>query len=485
MADEMDVVLERAQAAFDARDFEQARNLFKEAYDANPSDVEAQLGYARSLNELGEPDTVRELLEPARGDIADGRVLAELARAFYAAQEFEDAVAIFADASEREPDDGHIRANYGFALWQQGAHTEALDTLKEALPLVQDDALLSANMGQIYLQLGMWNEAVSSLERYLIDYPNDLHLRNVLAFALDKAGWREEAETVLEEILTIEPDHAEAKAQLDTLRSAPAAPDASAPAAPSAFDAAMPPPVVGGDFGGLTGDTPSAVDSLDLSAITAFGDTPSMDLPVDLPDFGAITVVDEADPAKTVADDLLAQVTELLEDDDVSVGIAFLEGERTTSEHPAEVLNLLGKLLTEDDDYEGALEAFREAIEVDPFHAQAQSNLGVLLWQMGEFEEATETLRKAIELDTEDMDGRINLALICHQVGLYEDAVPLYTQYLDQFPENTAIRMELATCFVELEETDAAIREVDTVLLLEPDNEAAQTRMDELTTNAN
>ncbi len=485
MADEMDVVLERAQAAFDARDFEQARGLFKEASEANTSDVEAQLGYARSLNELGDADVVRGLLAPTRGDIEDGRVLAELARAYYATQDFEDAVAIFADASEREPDDGHIRANYGFALWQQGAHTEALDTLKAALPLVQDDALLSSNMGQIYLQLGMWNEAVSSIERYLIDYPNDLRLRNVLAFALDKAGWREEAETVLEEILTIEPDHEDAKEQLDALRAETAAPEASAPEAPSAFDTAPAPPVVGGDFGGFTEGAPPPVDSLDLGAISAFGDAPAVDLPVDLPDFGDITVVDEGDPAKQVAEDLLARVTDLLEDDDVAAGIAFLEAERTTSDHPAEVLNLLGKLLTEDDDYEGALEAFREAIEVDPFHPQAQSNLGVLLWQMGEFEEATETLRKAIELDTEDMDGRINLALICHQVGLYEDAVPLYTQYLDQFPENTAIRMELATCFVELEETDAAIREVDTVLLLEPDNEAAQKRMDELTTNAN
>ena len=472
MAEEMDVVLERAQAAFDARDYEQAGGLFKEVLDATPGDSEARLGYVRCLNEQGNGDAVKALLEPTQDEIDDGRLLAELARAFYADERFEESVALFSTASEKAPDDGHIRANYGFALWQKGEHTQALDTLKEALPLVQDDALLSANMGQIYLQLGMWNEAVSSIERYLIDFPNDLRLRTVLAFALDKAGWREEAETVLDEILTIDPEHAEAKAQLAALAEVEDASDALA--AQPAGEAI---PVVGG---GIAPEAPSPIDSLDLGAIPAFGGASPTESAVGLPDFGAIRVVDDTDPAKQLAEELLAKVTTILDEEDVPAAIAYLESERAKAEHPAEVLNLLGKLLTEDDDYEGALEAFREAIEVDPFHAQAQSNLGVLLWQMGEFEEATDTLRKAIELDTEDMDGRINLALICHQVGLYEDAVPLYTQYLDQFPENTEIRMELATCFVELEEMDAAIREVDTVLLLEPDNEAAQKRMDEL-----
>lgn len=483
MADDMDVLLERAQAAFDARDFGQASGLFKEVLDARPDDAEARLGYARALNEQGQSEAVRELLEAGREESEDGRLLAELARAYYIEQRFEESVAAFSDAVEKEPEDGHIRANYGFAMWQNGDHTQALDSLKAALPLVQDDALLSSNMGQIYLQLGMWNEAVSSIERYLIDYPNDLRLRTVLAFALDRAGWREEAETVLDEILTIDPNHEDAKAQLDALRAEGDTPDASPVGAPPAPDVAM--PIVGGDLGAEMPEAPSPIDSLDLGAISAFGDTSGFDTAVDLPDFGAITVVDEGDPGKRVAEELLLKVTEVLEEQDIAAAIAYLESERGTSEQPAEVLNLLGKLLTEDDDYEGALEAFREAIDVDPFHAQAQSNLGVLLWQMGEFEEATETLRRAIELDTEDMDGRINLALICHQVGLYEDAVPLYTQYLDQFPENTDIRMELANCFVELEESDAALRELDTILLLEPDHEPAQKRMDELSAGAN
>jgi len=173
-------------------------------------------------------------------------------------------------------------------------------------------------------------------------------------------------------------------------------------------------------------------------------------------------------------------VTEFLSNEDVHGAIAYLESERIKSEAPAEVLNLLGKLVTGENDYDTAIELFREAIELDPFHPQAHSNLGVLLWQMGEFEEAIEILRKAIELDTQDMDARINLALICHQIGLYEEAVPLYTQYLERFPEDSAVRMELAECYVNLDEKDAALRELDTILLLEPDNEEAQKRYDAL-----
>ncbi len=322
MADDMDVLLERAQAALVARDFEQAGGLFKEALDANPADAEAQLGYARALNEQGKSEDVAALLEPNSGESDSGRLLAELARAYYAQGRFDESVAVFSDAVAKDPEDGHILANYGFALWQKGDHTQALDSLKEALPLVQDDALLSSNMGQIYLQLGMWNEAVSSIERYLIDYPNDLRLRTVLAFALDKAGWREEAETVLDEVLTIDPDHEEAKTQLAALGADAQPADASGIGAPPAPDASI--PVVGGDIGVGAPPAPSPIDSLDLGAISAFGDTSALSDAIDLPDFGDITVVDEGDPGKQVAQELLVKVTEILEGGDIPAAIAFL-----------------------------------------------------------------------------------------------------------------------------------------------------------------
>ncbi|GIX07292.1 MAG: hypothetical protein KatS3mg115_1695 [Candidatus Poribacteria bacterium] len=501
----IETLLQRAERHAHRGEHAEAAQVYRTILDRQPEHREAQIGYIRALIADGRAQAAEEYLRPILEENEDGYLLAELGRVYYAQGRYSEAVEALRRATELLPEEGMIKANYGFALWESGERTKALDVLQEALPSVQQDARVAANMGQIFLQLGMWNEAISSLERYLLDYPADLDHRILLAYALNQAGWREEAETVLEEILLLEPDHTRAKELLETIRSQPEQ-EAAQETAPLIDFESLEENLselddLDLDFEALSADLAEETVSEESSQEPSEGPSrPVVGAPEgvilqgienparaqqEVPDpFAALDelgIVGDLDQRAAERQRLEEKLAPMIEKNDLDGAIAFLEGERSRSQAPAEVLNILGKLLVERGDYESAADVFREAVELDPLHSQARSNLGVLLWQLGEFQEAIDVLRSAVEIDSEDMDGRINLALICHQVGLYEEAVPLYEQYLERFPEDTEIRMELAHCYEKLGETERAIEELDTVLLLDPDNETAQQRYQELT----
>jgi tetratricopeptide (TPR) repeat protein len=461
---EMKALYDRGELEIEAGRYAEAASTYARILDLDPDSERAQLGYVRALTLNRQDDDAFAFLEPRNAHLEDAHLLVEFGRLLYNRQRFTEAVDVFQRASEKLPDDGHVLANLGFSLWENGQRPEALRVLQSALPRVEDDSLLAANMGQIFMQLGMWNEAVSSYERYLADFPNDLTRRVNLAYCLKNAGWREEAETVLREVLTVNADFDAATQLLNAIL----AEDVET----TGDDTPVIVPTVGAEVPSLNLDIPrddAAPASSDFAA-------PAWD-------FGDVSVIDGLDDAavrKRVAKELLDRVQPFLENNDLNGAVAFLEKERANSDAPAEVMNLLGKVLIEQQDYESALSALREATELDPRHPQAHSNLGVLLWQLGEVNEAIDVLRVAIQLDSEDFDALVNLALICHQVGLYDDAVNLYVRYLDQQPEDIAARIELAECYVQLEEISAALQELDTVLLLDPENEKAQARYNEL-----
>lgn len=454
-ATELNALYDRGELELEAGRYADAVKTYERLLDLDPDSERAHMGYVRALTRNRQDEEALSFLETNKERLENPLLWVELGRLLYARQRFAEAADAFREASEKLPEDGTILANFGFALWESGQRSEALRVLRDALPHIgsEEDSLLAANMGQIFMQLGMWNEAIAAYERYLADFPTDLNRRVNLAFCLYNAGWREEAETVLREVLTVDPDFQAASQFLETF---------------------------------LEEETPT---------ITSPAETETPSLTLQIPeeesvtppppswDLGEVTVVDELDETavrKRVSKELLERLQPLLENNDVNGAIALLERERSTSDAPAEVMNLLGKMFIEIQDYDAALEAFREATTLDPHHPQAHSNLGVLLWQLGEVDEALDVLRIAIQLDSEDFDALVNLAMICHQVGLYDEAVNLYTRYLDQQPEDIAARLELAECYVQLEEFSAALQELDTVLLLDPENEKAQHRYDEL-----
>lgn len=93
-----------------------------------------------------------------------------------------------------------------------------------------------------------------------------------------------------------------------------------------------------------------------------------------------------------------------------------------------------GTLYYEQGNFEKASDCFRRAIDCDPRSALAHSNLGSVLEEMGQVDEARQHLRQAVRLEPSHPDARYNLALICEKLGAYEEAREHWQAYLQLDP---------------------------------------------------
>ena len=85
---------------------------------------------------------------------------------------------------------------------------------------------------------------------------------------------------------------------------------------------------------------------------------------------------------------------------------------------------------------EKALEAFNEAIKLDPEDAEAWNNKGLVLGYIGKYEEAQECFEKALTIDPELTNAWNNNGSALLYVGRYEEAIESFNRTLEIDPEN-------------------------------------------------
>jgi len=99
-----------------------------------------------------------------------------------------------------------------------------------------------------------------------------------------------------------------------------------------------------------------------------------------------------------------------------------------------EALINCGTLYYEQGNLEKALDYFQRAIESDPHSSLSHSNLGSVLEELDRLEEAREHLRLAVHLDQEHFDALFNLALVCEKLGAHAEARQHWQEYLKLDP---------------------------------------------------
>lgn len=107
------------------------------------------------------------------------------------------------------------------------------------------------------------------------------------------------------------------------------------------------------------------------------------------------------------------------------------------------LLNQQGEELFNKNDMEGALAAFRKAIEIDAACATAHNNLGVLYCQTGALAEAIAHFMKALEIDPTDRDTILNCAELLKNLEKFEDARDIYLSYLQKHPDDEEVEKAL------------------------------------------
>jgi glycosyltransferase involved in cell wall biosynthesis/Flp pilus assembly protein TadD/ubiquinone/menaquinone biosynthesis C-methylase UbiE len=109
-------------------------------------------------------------------------------------------------------------------------------------------------------------------------------------------------------------------------------------------------------------------------------------------------------------------------------------------------LNEAGESLYQKGELDGALAAFRRAIESAPNHATAHNNLGVLFWERGEQGKALEHIVKALEIDANNKDAILNLANMLTVSGKSGDAKQVLLRYLEIHPDDEEIAAAVQRC---------------------------------------
>lgn len=98
-----------------------------------------------------------------------------------------------------------------------------------------------------------------------------------------------------------------------------------------------------------------------------------------------------------------------------------------------------------------------------------------LLWQQGsrllerrKFERAIEAMRQAMEIEPSRLDGRLNLGAALYLSGQLEEAISHLKYVLALEPQNTMALLNLAACYDGLGDLDASIETLETIVADRP-----------------
>ena len=115
-----------------------------------------------------------------------------------------------------------------------------------------------------------------------------------------------------------------------------------------------------------------------------------------------------------------------------------------------------------------AVQAWRDALRLDPDDAKANNNLGGLLLRLGRLEEAEACLRKALAADAALVGARNNLGLLLMQRKQWEEARAQFEHAIRLAPAAAEARVNLgAVCLVQRRYRDA-VRLLREALAAEP-----------------
>src|SRR5215472_14867028 len=122
----------------------------------------------------------------------------------------EEAVKIFHQALERDPENVNCLANLGVALMKQGDAEKAVEVFQRAAQKRPDDPRLSSDLAAALSAAGQPHEAVAQMRKSCLLAPHDAVMRRNLGVLLADKGQNQDAERELQIALRLDPADVEA-----------------------------------------------------------------------------------------------------------------------------------------------------------------------------------------------------------------------------------------------------------------------------------
>lgn len=173
------------------------------------------------LNQRRADEALEQALEAVRLRPDHPEAQTNLGIAYALLGRLSEALTACGRAAELRPDYARGRSNFGIVLAQSGRWDEAIIQFEAALSHAVDarEALaIRGNLARALLRAGRLPEAITLLETVLSADPQATELRYHLAMALGMSGREAEAIAALETVLRLEPGHVAARAALEAAR---------------------------------------------------------------------------------------------------------------------------------------------------------------------------------------------------------------------------------------------------------------------------
>ena len=119
-----------------------------------------------------------------------------------------------------------------------------------------------------------------------------------------------------------------------------------------------------------------------------------------------------------------------------------------------------------------AKEYITKALKINPHHEYIQFCAGRIYYARKEYEDAKHYLIHAVEQNP-DIETQNALALTYYELGEYDSAVNIFKNLLEKYPDNISILMSLAKCYEGLKDNDSALKYLDKVVAIFPEDEEA------------
>ena len=145
-----------------------------------------------------------------------------------------------------------------------------------------------------------------------------------------------------------------------------------------------------------------------------------------------------------------------------------------------------GKEFYRTDQDEKAVEAFQQAIKLDPELAEAHFRLGLAYDAIGKEKEAEDAYKKAVEkykkyleANSKDSDAHYNLGQAYAGLHLYSEAIREYRQATHLKDDDADMFYDLGTALMKLAQYDEAAAAFSKSLEIDPENYRAEDALDE------
>ncbi len=155
-------------------------------------------------------------------------------------------------------------------------------------------------------------------------------------------------------------------------------------------------------------------------------------------------------------------------------------GEKSQEQENAETYFYLGENEFEAGNYKDAIDAYKEAIRINPEQdgvysalAEAYYKLGENEFEVGNYKEAIDAYKESIRINPDHADAYCSLGAGYYKIGLNEEAEKTVKEVLNTNPEHARALSFLGAIFYDANQYDKAINSLKKALSIDPDMDGA------------